>query len=427
VPLPVPTLPRARRLAALVGLAVLVPLAVGCSGSSSGPSDPARPAAGASPTTPAGGAAEPLAPFAGHDFYRVPDPLPHGPHGALIRYQRMPALRLRGAVAYRIMYLSRSVAGRPIAVTGTASVPTAAPPRRGRPMVTVAHGTTGIADVCAPSKDPGANEMPLVGARLGARYLLAMSDYEGLGTPGRHPYMVGESEGRGVMDAIVAAGQLPNAHPGRKVAIAGYSQGGHGALWASQVAADWAPKLEVVGTFAGAPASEVGVALAAAPHLPSAGFAYLAVAGIAAAYPEADPADFLTPEGMKVLAAVDRGCDAIFEATAGIPADQLVKPDGVSNPTWNRLAHAQDAGQVKTNDAPTLLIHSTGDHLVPPAFSELVGARMCANGQVVERRLIDAGDHAPAMAPAFGVAFPWIEARFANHPPAPVDDCDHLG
>jgi hypothetical protein len=362
-------------------------------------------------------------PYRGDDFYQVPDPLPTGPHGTLIRYQPMAELRLPGAVAYRIMYLSESVRGTPIAVTGTASVPTAAAPKAGRPMVTVAHGTTGIADACAPSKDPGSNEMPLVGGHLGARYLLAMTDYEGLGTPGRHPYLVGESEGRGVIDAIVAAGQLPDAHPGTRVAIAGYSQGGHGALWAAQVAAGWAPDLEVVGTFAGAPASEVGITLAAAPHLPSAGFAYLAVAGIAAAYPEADPADFLTPRGVAALDAVDQGCDAVFAATAGIPVDQLVRPDGPTDPTWERLAHAQDAGQRKTDDAPTLLIHSTGDHLVPLAFSELVEKRMCAHGQVVERRLIDAGDHAPAMAPAFEAAFGWLEGRFAAHPPAPVDDC----
>jgi hypothetical protein len=411
-----------RRVAALVAACTLLPLAAGCSGSS-GASEADRTTTSAAATT----TTRPAGPFTGDDFYAVPDPLPSGPHGTLIRYQRSPGYQLGGTVTYRIMYLSESVGGDPIAVTGTATVPTAKAPPGGRPMLTIAHGTTGIGDECAPSKHPQATELTLAGRRLAPRYLLAMSDYEGLGTPGRHPYLVGESEGRSVIDAILAAGQLPNADPGKRVAIAGYSQGGHGALWASQVAADWAPDLEVVGTFAGAPASEVGVILAAAPRLPSAGFAYMVIAGIAAAYPEADPADFLTPKGVEVLGAVDESCRGVFAATAGIPVDQLVRPDGAANPTWDRLGHAQDAGQRKTNDAPTLLIHSKGDHLVPLAFSELVEKRMCDNGQVVERRVIDEGDHTPAAIPAYDAALTWIEDRFAAHPPAPVDDCAHLG
>lgn len=103
---------------------------------------------------------------------------------------------------------------------------------------------------------------------------------------------MGESEGRSVIDAILAAGELPDADPGADLAIAGYSQGGHGGvLWANQVAGEWAPDLHVVGTFAGAPATEMDVILAAAPSLPVlSGFAYLIVAGFQAAYPMLTPA-----------------------------------------------------------------------------------------------------------------------------------------
>ena len=53
-----------------------------------------------------------------------------------------------------MMYLSESIQGGPIAVTGTAVVPSIAAPEGGRPILSVAHGTTGIADQCAPSHDP---------------------------------------------------------------------------------------------------------------------------------------------------------------------------------------------------------------------------------------------------------------------------------
>jgi hypothetical protein len=407
-------------------------LLAGCSGATSG----AEPEAATAPSTTAEAGETTTTTvvtadaFAGDaaGFYDVPDPLPAGEHGTLLRYQPMDDELIDGATTYRIMYLSESVQGEPIAVTGMASVPEADAPEGGRPLITIAHGTTGIADECAPSRNPGRTEMTLVASTLGADHLVAHTDYEGLGTPGRHPYLVGESEGRSTIDAILAAGQLPGAAPGTKLGIAGYSQGGHGALWASQVAADWAPELEVVGTFAGAPASEVSLVLAAAPRLPQAGFAYMVIAGIAAAYPEADPATILTPKGVELLDVVDGGCTGdIFAAVAGIPVDELVRPEGASSEPWREIARAQDAGRVKTNDAPTLVIHSQQDAVVPLIFTSALTNRMCANGQVIERRLLAEGSHLGAAIPAYQQAIEWLTERFRDDAPAPVNSCDTLG
>src|SRR4051812_47407344 len=62
--------------------------------------------------------------YTGTDFYTPPDPLPAGEHGALVRYQAEPDFSPGGGTAYRVMYLSESLAGDPIAVTGTVIVPT---------------------------------------------------------------------------------------------------------------------------------------------------------------------------------------------------------------------------------------------------------------------------------------------------------------
>jgi predicted esterase len=364
--------------------------------------------------------------FEGEDFYAVPDPLPDGAHGQLIRYESIDQSGNsdpdREATSYRIMYLSESIAGSPIAVTGVASVPTAEAPNDGRPLATIAHGTTGIADECAPSKAVSRLDMGLVISALGAEFLIAGTDYEGLGTPGRHPYLVGESEGRSTMDAIVAAGQLPDADPGKRVAILGYSQGGHGALWASQVAAEWTPQLRVVGTFAGAPASETDVVMAASPNL--AGFAFMLVAGYAAAYPQADPSLFLTDLGMSRIDEVDSGCVMeLIAAFSGTSPAELVRPEGPATEPWKSLAVANIAGQEKTNDAPTLIIHSHKDETVPIFFSEQLLNRMCANGQIVERRVLPQGGHGAAALPAYQQALTWVQERFAAESPAPVDSC----
>jgi len=402
---------------AVIGALVLTPalLLAACSGSESG-SEPESPTSSTTIVEPTSNIA--LAPFAGDDLYATPDPIPAGDHGTLLRYEEVTGVDVPGGTAYRIMYLSESLQGEAIVVTGIASVPTADAPDDGRPMITIAHGTTGIADECAPSKDPERSEFTLVAGAVGDEYLVAATDYEGLGTPGRHPYLVGESEGRSSIDALLAARQLPGADSGDRFATTGYSQGGHGALWASQVAAEWAPDLEVVATFAGAPASETDVVLTASARIPAlAGFTYMIVAGFAAAYPEADPALFLTEKGVELLDAVDTGCASdTFAAVAGTPVNELLRDDAGSVEPWKTLGKANNAGTEKTNDAPTLVVHSRADETVPLVFSELLLGRMCNNDQVVERRLIDGGGHGAAAIPAYQQALEWIGARFASDP-----------
>ena len=138
------------------------------------------------PTAPAAG---PEA-FTGEDFYAVPDPLPAGDHGDLIRYEQVePAAGgedSAGATTWRIMYLSESLAGEPIAVTGTVAVPGGEAPDGGRDLVTDAHGTTGIADECAPStlEDPRRAAWPVWRA---IRVRAGVDRLRGPGHPGASP------------------------------------------------------------------------------------------------------------------------------------------------------------------------------------------------------------------------------------------------
>jgi pimeloyl-ACP methyl ester carboxylesterase len=353
----------------------------------------------------------------------VPDPIPDVPHGTLLKYQELTPSLAEGATTYRVMYASESLAGDPIVVTGTAVVPDEEAPEGGRPVLTIAHGTTGIADECAPSKDPSRSEGALAGTASRQGWIVTTSDYEGLGTPGRHPYLVGESEGRSVVDAALAAAQLPDADASDQLLIAGYSQGGHGALFAREVAAEWAPELEVVGTFAGAPATEVDVILNAAPRLPQAGFAYMIIAGMNAAYPdEADLDVALTPEGLERIDAVDEGCARdVFAAVAGTPADELVQAEGLSSGPWNELAKESNPGQVVL-DSPVLIVHSRTDEVVPIALSGILFARMCDGGQDVERRVLEEGSHTGAAGPAYGQGLEWLAARLDGAPTTP--SCD---
>ena len=223
-----------------------------------------------------------------------------------------------------------------------------------------------------------------------------------------------------MLDAARAAGQLPDVELSGRVAISGYSQGGHGALWAGQLAEEWTPELELVGTFAGAPATELPIILSAAGGMRIAGFLYMIIAGFEAAYPdEADPSLILTPAGVEALDEVDDGCTAeVLGRLGALPAGELLKPGLAETEPWATLAAENDPGRVAT-DSPVLIVHSAADDVVPAALSEIAFGRMCGLGQQVERRVYDAGQGHGAAAPqAYADGFAWIADRFAGEPAA---------
>ena len=63
---------------------------------------------------------------------------------------------------------------------------------------------------CAPSLYPDrAGLIWNLGDMLSQGYIVVATDYPGLGTDGIHPYLIGESEGRAVLDLVRAARRLP--------------------------------------------------------------------------------------------------------------------------------------------------------------------------------------------------------------------------
>jgi len=369
--------------------------------------------------------------YEGGNFYAVPEPLPDGEPGDLLRYQLIDSRAVPGAALSRIMYLSGSLSGDPIAVTGLVALPDRAAPTDGRPIVSIGHGSTGISDVCAPSRltpqylswersrdIPGLVE--LLGDFTDRGYVVAATDYEGLGTPGVHPLLVGESEGRGILDAAKAARQLPGADAGDRLGIWGYSQGGHGALWANELAQDWAPELELVGTVAGAPAAEQPTMFAGAGAIQAlhSGFV-LWVAGFAEAYPDADPRQVLTDAGMRVMegAKVADECGRVGVDMSPAAGEPVAREGFADVEPWASLMAANDPGHVAT-DAPILLLHSAADEVVPQSFTATLFQRLCRLGQRIESRVYDQGEsHGAAMDDAAVDGLAWIDTRMAGEPP----------
>ena len=160
------------------------------------------------------------------------------PVGTLLKYQRIqkswPALAtLKG---YRVMYVSRGALGDKVFETAAVYFPTKGrAPAGGRRVMAWDHGTCGVGDSAAPSRYPWLYPEPVTApwdwyaqwvGKLGRMgYIVTCPDYEGLGTPGPHPYLHAASEGQATIDAVRAARQLAAKLGVRASASAGASPG----------------------------------------------------------------------------------------------------------------------------------------------------------------------------------------------------------
>jgi hypothetical protein len=164
-------------------------------------------------------------------FYEPPQPLPEAAAGTLIRSAPFSGYSLpKGATAVRILYHSRALNGDDVAASGVILIPAGAPPRGGWPVIAWAHGTSGVARMCAPSlmKDVEYGEeglMPMVAAG----FAVVATDYAGLGTPGQHQYDNKISQANDVVFSVPAA-HAAVAELGRQWVAIGHSQGGV-AVW----------------------------------------------------------------------------------------------------------------------------------------------------------------------------------------------------
>jgi len=397
-----------RRLLILIVLPVLVLAA--CSDDDGGSGD----AAGAADATTTTAAAVADAP-AGDAFYEPPADLDGFENGDVIWAETLAAPD--GVLAWKVLYRSESVAGDPVAVSGVVTAPSDPAPVGGRPVITWAHGTTGTADQCAPSRgDDPIDSVFEYQPVLDAGYVGVATDYEGLGTPGLHPYLVGESQGRGVLDIVRAAQQIPEAGAGDQVAIWGVSQGGHAALFAASIAPEYAPELDVVGTVGAAPPGDL-TALGAAASIPQlAGFALMVGGGYQAAYGDVNLDEIIGADNMDRLAILEEECTGgVFASTDADPL-ALVRPVLEVDP-WPQLL-ADNSPINLTYDAPLLILQGEDDAIVPKGLTDGLVGGLCGDGVTVDYRTFPDTGHGGEIGQNAGAALDWITARLDGEPAA---------
>ncbi|MBF6554744.1 MAG: alpha/beta fold hydrolase [Acidimicrobiales bacterium] len=354
-------------------------------------------------------------------FYQVPSPLSPAPPGSIIRSETIPSdgQLPEGATAYRILYHSQSLTGADIAVSGIAVVPGGIPPARGFPIVSWAHGTAGLAVQCAPSIW-GPGSIPLLGSLLRHRAIVVATDYEGLGTPGPQPYLIGQGEAEGVLDAARSARALVGASASNTVIIVGYSQGGQAALFAGQMAQTYAPELFVPGVAAVAPVTSLDEFVPATPQQRTAKglFALMALYAWSATYGNLPLASLLTPLALQDRAAIVSSCGgAAATRVANIPAGQLFRPGWDRDPVLAARIADNEPGQVATA-APMLVVQGTADSVVPYATTtRFVADSLCGSQRdTVDYAAIEGAGHDSILTAATSALMDWITMRLANAP-----------
>jgi alpha-beta hydrolase superfamily lysophospholipase len=314
---------------------------------------------------------------------------------------RQEEVDIGGVRAVRIRYGSIDVEGDGSTVGGLVVVPAGEPPAEGWPIVAYAHGTTGSADDCAPSEDPTlASVDAALRSLAGAGFVAVATDYEGIGTSGPHPYLNGRSEARALADAARAARRVvPDA--GTRWAVLGYSQGGHAAMWAAEVAADDAPELQLVGAAAQAPVTDPAQLVHG-----GLGITALLVAGWVASSPDLDDDEALTEAGRRAVEDAEDVC------TVEVDDPNLV----VDTAGFEAYLADNVVGQ-RPATVPVLVLQGTSDPLTHPDTTEQAVERSCAAGTTVELRTYDGADHLTVVERSTPDALAWLAERFAGAPP----------
>ncbi|OZF35390.1 lipase [Rhodococcus sp. 14-2483-1-1] len=389
------------------------------------------------------------------DFYVPPSPLPTGSPGDVIRSEPSHlALSVPGiggplpGAATRIMYRSTDSNDAPNAVTGTYIDPAAEWTGPGpRPLVVLAPGTQGQGDQCAPSKmlNNVITYTPPLGfmveyevlaaySLLSQGYGVVITDYEGLGTPGAHTYVNRASEAHAVLDAARAAQKLQGTKISGDgpVAAYGYSQGGGAAAAAAELADDYAPEMNLVGTYAGAPPADLKATLEQVDGTILTGVIGYTLNGLLNSDPGLRPIvdENINDAGKAMLNLVANQCVGETILNVGLHrTNEYTKTGEPLSVVLDRLPVAQEIlaknkiGE-RTPNAPVLIQSGTSDDIVPHGQAVGLAGDWCGKGATVQL----SSAQVPAIVPGSGAghlipdilglgeAQNWIKDRFYGVP-----------
>lgn len=384
-------------------------------------------------------------------FYRDLPRYIDGKPGQLLRREptnfafMVPLYDYTNSEAERVAYVTKNYKGRTVPATGTI-IRTKAPWKGPgpRPLLLLAPGTQGSSDSCAPSKLlPWGVEYdaPIAALALLRGWNVALVDYIGLGTGNQnHTYMVREDQGHALLDMARAtvAMNLPDIGANTPMATFGYSQGGGGSAAALELAAPYAPELNIIGGYAGGVPANLAKVAEKLDNGPLIGFMGYALNG----YRQNDPElqrfipTVLSAEGQKFLNDTANECmietlpryafsDSRKWSTDGRTTAEILRDEPFAS-----ISEAQTLGKVPPR-VPVLVGHSTHDDSIPVEQSREMAHRWCTAGariKYLEQNNPQVGplmDHLIPMGTLIGPAFEWVDS-LAKGKPVSFSSCSDI-
>ncbi len=328
-----------------------------------------------------------------------------------------------GMQAWKIRYTSTNDRGQMEEVTGVVVSPDGMPSRMGRPVLAWAHGTWGVADKCTPSTSSTFFEAtPGLNAAIARGYVVVATDYAGLGTPQPHPYLIGGSAARSVLDAVRASRAIPEAGASSQFAVWGESQGGHASLWTGQLAKQYAPDLTLMGVAAAAPPTDLIDNLTGGtdPSIRAFMTAFTAHSwsqhfGVTlrtlGSKSTGDLIDRLARNNCVTLGAKPRIGTMVGVA---ILRARLKNVDLGRISPWKDIAR-DNSPSPRDYGVPFLIAQNEADVIVAPDVTKQFVRKLCRNGARLRYvPIISAGGHPSSAADSADVTLSWIDARFAG-------------
>ncbi|OZC67696.1 lipase [Rhodococcus sp. 06-470-2] len=324
------------------------------------------------------------------------------------------------SIAARVVYTSTSgIDGSTQRVSGTIFAPEGSAPEGGWPIIAYGHGTTGVLNDCGPSTDPellGSSQ--IVAALVRSGYVVAVSDYQGLGLDGTyHPYLDARTVGNNLIDSVRAARKLVPDTSTRWASFGG-SQGGQAAWAANELARSYGAGLDMVGSVSLVPAADItGLAAAAADGTLTDDQKPLlqwVLVGLSQAHPELDLDDYrrgIVAEKWDELSA----CGGVLAADRTSLAAQIGDDDlrpATPEATAVLEGYLREMSLPKSPAAaPMLVIYGGEDTLISQAWTDTAIGAGCAAGDTIQYVLQPNSGHADIDGAA---AFGWLGDRFAG-------------
>lgn len=378
---------------------------------------------------------EPTAPLLppADPFYATPSDLDELAPGTVVR-ARAVDLALFGLVrqriaAWQLLYRTCDLDGAPEVSVTTVLLPWGADPTRPRPLVSFQCAIDAVAPQCFPSyalrhgaKVNGSIaplELPIVAMALRQGWAVSVPDHEGLG--GR--FGAAREPGYRALDGVRAAlSFLPlGLTPATPVALWGYSGGGLATAWAAELAAEYAPELNIVGAAAGSPVGDPAAAFVRLNGGWFAGFPAAFVAGLRRAYPELDPVldDHVDARFRDLLGEAEvRTTFALLWRFARRDVSRHLRgglAGLLAEPALRRILADIEPG-TRAPAAPLLVVQGVRDEVIAVADIDAHVDRYRAAGATVEYLRVRRGSHLPLEFLVVPVVLTWLAERFAGRP-----------